>query len=60
MKDVRIMKAIDFKPALRFTWFTKMFDPFIKIMMPEKRIKNDLIKNEKVEINYGKKELKLL
>lgn len=36
-------KKIEFIPALRFGWLTKVFDPFLRVTMPERRFKKDLL-----------------
>jgi SAM-dependent methyltransferase len=38
------MKKAIFIPALKFSWLTRFFDPFLRITMPEREIKSVLIK----------------
>lgn len=43
------MKKANFVPALKFSWLTRFFDPFLKITMPEREIKSALIQQANIE-----------
>lgn len=42
----------NFIPALRFRWLTKLFDPFLQVTMPEKMMKDELIKQAGFKKGY--------
>lgn len=43
------MKNDKFIPALKFSWLTNFFDPFLRITMPEKEIKSELLKQATIQ-----------
>ena len=51
-------KNTEFIPALRFSWLTKAFDPFLRLTMPERKFKKDLLlqgvlKENEVVLDFG-------
>jgi ubiquinone/menaquinone biosynthesis C-methylase UbiE len=39
-------------PALRFHWLTNIYDWLVSVLMPEKELKNEIIKNASIQDDY--------
>lgn len=46
------MEKKEFIPALRYNWFTKIYNPVVAFTMPELKFKSELIKQANVATNH--------